>query len=317
MYESIAPRLYAPLVVPKVMQSKMILGAWEREISGGDALDSTAEFEKIPRDIRSIYWSTGADDGYRIVVREISVGWRGDMYSLYLLDSNIQKSDFVGKIDSASDISLYQPVIFQSWRPPLVFKRGEQGAKWFIDVGQPFEILGDWKVYTSKSRNAICTIAFHSTAKDPIALLPKQVVALSKKFDEALGPGVDEGTLQQTARTRLDAEHVLANAALRPWALADGDAYNTRSEVDSGLEEWAKVNRARRRLCDEIKKTYPIAEHALASYYASAYGLQPQKAKEMAAWALDLVYRSYFVFSKDGDYVRNDGLRTNPWPMGH
>lgn len=130
-----------------------------------------------------------------------------------------------------------------------------------------------------------------------------------------MGPGNDEGTLQPTARTRLDAKHVLANAGLRPWALVDGNAYNSRSEVDAGLENWAKANSSRRRLYGEILKEYPVAERSLAAYYASAYGLKPQKAQEAAAWVLDLVFRSFFVFSNGQNYFRYDGVRTNPWPL--
>lgn len=317
MYESTAQRLYAPLEPPKEMQSRLVLGASGLDISGGDALQSTTDFEKLPQDNRNIYWSRDTNGGLRVVVREIPVGWRGDVYALYLLDGTVQKETFLSNIDSAPNGSPYQPVVSETWRPPLVFQRDERGAKWFIDVGQLFQVLGDWSVYTSKERHAICTIAFHPPAKDPIGLLPKQVGTLALKLDEALGPGNDEGTLQPTATTRLHVKHVLANAALRPWALSDADAYNSRSEVDAGLEDWAKVNGSRRRLYNEIRKAYPAAEHSLATYYVSAYGLQPRKAQEVAAWALDLIFRSHFVFSSGGDYFRDDDVRTNPWPPKH
>ena len=317
MYESTAQRLYAPLKIPKEMQSRLILGASELDISGGDALQSTAEFEKLPQDTRNIYWSREAKGELRIVVREIPVGWRGDMYSLYLLDKTVKKETFLSNIDTTPNSSPYQPVVSETWRPPLVFQHDERGMQWFVDVGQPFQILAAWNVFASKEKRAICTIAFHPPARAPIGLLPKPVVALTRKLDEALGPGNDEGTLQQTARTRLHAQHVLANAALRPWALSDGDAYNSRSEVDCGLDDWANVNRSRRHLHNEIRKTYPVAEQSLATYYARAYSLQPQKAQEVAAWVLDLIFRSYFVFSNGGNYFRYDGVRTNPWPLEH
>ena len=317
MFRSQAPRLYSPITIPKDLQSNLILGSSERDISGGDALKSTDDFEKLPQHTRNIYWAKKTDGALRVVMREIPFGWRGDMYSLYLLDSAVTKDEFLNNINSATDSTSYQPVISENWRPPLVFQDAQREATWFIDVGQPFQILSNWHVYSSKEKRAICTIVFTPTGSDPVGNLPEPVRTLAHKLDEALGPGNDEGTLQPTARTRLDANHTLANAALRPWALADEDAYNSRTEVDAGLEDWAKVNNSRRRLYNEILKGYPVAERSLAAYYASEYKLQPQKARESAAWVLDLVYRSFFVFSKDRDSFHSEDVTTNPWPVTH
>lgn len=315
MFHSTAQRLYAPLTIPTGLRSALILGASELDISGGNALTSTEDFEKLPQGIRNIHWAKETNGALRIVVREMHVGWRGDMYDLYLLDAAVTKDNFLNSVNSATGGAAYQPVVSDSWRPPLVFQNPQLKEKWFIDVGQPFQILSDWRVYSSKEKRAICTIIFSPPGKDAEVSLPRPVKTLVHKLDEALGPGNDEGTLQPTARTRLDAKHVLANAALRPWALVDGNAYNSRSEVDAGLEEWARVNSSRHRLYGQILKEYPVAERSLAAYYARAYGLQPQKAQEVATWVLDLVFRSFFVFSNGQDYFRYDGVRTNPWPL--
>lgn len=317
MFQSTAQRLYAPLTIPTGLRSTLVLGASELDISGGNALTSTEDFEKLPQDIRNIHWAKESNGALRVVVRENPVGWRGDMYDLYLLDASVAKDDFLNSINSASGGAVYQPIVSGTWRPPLVFRHPQQKSKWFIDVGQPFQVLSDWRVFSSKEKHAVCTIAFSPPGKDAAGRLPSPVTRLVRKLDEALGPGNDEGTLRSTARTRLDAKHVLANAALRPWALIDGNAYNSRSEVDADLKGWAKVNNSRRRLYGEILKEYPVAERSLAAYYASTYGLQPQKAQEAAAWVLDLVFRSYFVFSNGQNHFRHDGVRANPWPLKH
>lgn len=315
MYQSTAQYLYAPLSIPTDLPSTLVLGASEIDISGGNALTSTEAFEKLPQGNRSIYWIKETNGSLRVVVREGSLGWRGDMYDLYLLDAAVTQDDFLNGIKSATGSSPYQSTIADTWRPPLVFQHNQQKTIWFIDVGQPFQVLSDWYVYSSKERHAICTIAFRPPGKDPAGLLPQPVRKLARKLDEALGPGHDEGTLQPTARTRLKAAQVLANAALRPWALTDGDAYNSRGEIDAGLEDWATVNKSRRRLYSEIQKEYPLAEQSLAAYYASVYELPPKKAQEAAVWVLDLIYRSPFVFSNGQHYFRYDGVRTNPWPL--
>ena len=303
MYESTAPRLYAPLSVPKGMESRLILGASDLDISGGDALTNSPEFEKLPRGSGAIYWAAKPSEGHRIVVQDMPMSWQGNTYDLYLLDPAAQKAS-----------SLEKPIIAQAWRPPLVFQRDKQGTKWFIDVGHPAIALGDWNVYTAKEGRPVCTISFHPGAENPADLLPKQLLAFTRRLDEVLGPGNNEGTLQPTAGIRIAAQHLLANAALRPWALADTDAYNSRSEVDKGLEQWAKSNRARRRLYDEITKTYPAAEQSLAEYYEKAYRLPAQKSREVASWTLGLIFRSYFVFPNEEGRRQDRNTRTNPWP---
>lgn len=313
MFQSPAQRLYAPLTIPKSFRNTLVLGAYELDISGGNALTSTEDFEKIPYSNRNIYWAKETNGALRVVVRELAHGWHGDKYDLYLLEAAVTKDDFLNNMISSARSAAYQPVVSDTWRPPLVFQNPQHKEKWFIDVGQPYQILSDWRVYSSKKRHAICTIAFSPPGNDVAEPLPRPVRKFARKLDEALGPGNDEGTLQQTARTRLDTKHVLANAALRPWALVDGDAYNSRSEVDAGLKAWAKVNGSRRRLYSEILREYPAAKQSLAAYYAREFGLPPQKAQKAAAWSLDLVFRSFFVFPNGSDYFRYNGVTTNPW----
>jgi hypothetical protein len=315
MFQSTAQRLYAPLVIPAGLQSTLVLGAIELDISGGDALTSTDDFERLPQGHRNIYWAKETNGSTRVVVNEVEFNWQGDTYSLFLLDAAVAKDDFIKSIHAAPGSATYRPVVSDTWRPPLVFQSIRDKTKWFIDVGEPFEIFPDWRVYSSAEKHEICTIAFSPLGKDKAWRLPHAVTSLTRKLDEALGPGNDEGTLHPTARRRLDAKHVLANAALRPWALVDGNAYNSLSEVNAGLEDWAKTNKSRRRLYNEILKEYPAAERSLAAYYASAYGLQPNMAQEAAAWVLDLIFRSFFVFSNGQNYFRYDGVRTNPWPL--
>ena len=311
MYASAAPRLFAPLEIPKGMQSRLILGASELDISGGEALENGPEFDKLPQESGAIYWAATVSEGRRIVVKDQRMGWQGDVYDLYLLEPGVQQAGFLANIRKNPDNHAYKPVIEMAWRPPLVFQSIRQGTKWFIDVGHPADILGNWKVYTAQAGRPVCSITFHADGATPAELLPQAVANLARKLDEVLGPGNDEGTLQPTARIRLGAQHLMANAALRPWALSEADAYNSRREVDSGLVEWAKGNHARSRLYEEIRKAYPAAEKSLAAYYATAYGLQGQKSEEVAKWALDLMFRSYFVFSRQEDRSH----QPNPWPI--
>lgn len=315
MFASTSKRLYAPLLIPQNMRSTLILGASKLDISGGDALQATDAFERLPQQtMRSVYWAREVDAGKRIVVAETPVGWRGDMYSLYLLDEAIEQSSFLSTLQSSHQDARSAPLISDAWRPPLVFQLPDGNRKWFIDVAQPYEVLANWDVHSAGTVEPVCRIMFRNAEENPDKPLPAAVRTLAARLNETLGPGHDEGTLQPTARQRLHAQHVLANAAYRPWALSDDDAYNSRSEVDAGLEDWARATRARRRLRGDILKIYPKAEHSLSAYYTHTFNLPTQKANEVSAWVLDLVLRSFFTFPNGSDYFRYDGIRTNPWP---
>lgn len=238
------------------------------------------------------------------------MGWRGDLFDAYLLDPGVKPSAFeAGRNAPRPGVT---QLIGQSWRPPLVFQPEGARPMWFIDVGQPFDVLGDWRVFTVRSVKPVCTVAFRPHGGDVIAQAPLPVREFVRALDDALGPGRDEGTLQPTARQRLAARHVLANALYRPWALADAEAYNSRDEVDAGLEAWARVNGARRRLHGRLLGGYAPAERALAAHYAREHGLAPDKAGAMASWALDLAMRTYFVFPRV-EFKRRDQA-PNPWP---
>jgi hypothetical protein len=134
MYYSTAQRLFAPLTIPTDLHSTLVLGASELDISGGDALTSTEDFEKLPHDRRHVYWAKETNGGLRVVVHEIIMNWQGDWYRLYLLDPAVKKEDFLNSVRSDTAESLYQPVISETWRPPLVFKHHQLKAKWFIYV---------------------------------------------------------------------------------------------------------------------------------------------------------------------------------------
>jgi len=79
MFHSTAQRLYAPLTIPTDFRSTLVLGASELDISGGNSLTSTEDFEKLPQGIRNIHWANETNGALRVVVRELPIGWRGDM----------------------------------------------------------------------------------------------------------------------------------------------------------------------------------------------------------------------------------------------
>ena len=95
MFQSQAQRLYAPLTLPEDLQSNLIFGSTKYDISEGDAIESTTDFEKSYNDICNIYCTNQKDNKLRIAITETARGWRGDTYRLYLLDFTITKEEFI------------------------------------------------------------------------------------------------------------------------------------------------------------------------------------------------------------------------------
>jgi hypothetical protein len=318
MFHSKSPRVYAPLNIPDGMNSELVLGATAFDISGGDELEFNDDlFEKVPQlgegTIGSVYWEKNSGNGVRIVVKEMPMGWHGDMYSLYLLKANVSQNDFLKDIQANYGKSRYSALVQGAWRPPLVFIRESTPKMWFIIVGEPYEILADWTVYkeTSIGFEQSCIIKFHPKMTNAKDLLPKSVQTFAHLVDETIGPGRDEGTLQSTARLRLSVQHVWANVALRPWALSDSDTYNSTDEVKVNLIEWSKNGSSYNRIYKEIMQTYPIAEQDLSNYYMKQFHLKKNKAKKLSKWVLDIAFRANYTFH--GEYFRYNNVNTNPW----
>lgn len=117
-------------------------------------------------------------------------------------------------------------------------------------------------------------------------------------------PGLDEGTFQPTRGLRIDAQHVWGNVGLRPWAVSEADAYNSRAEVDAGLERWSRGGRSHLRVYKKILTAYPAAVQALGLDYGETLSLSEHKAQALAKYVLDIALRASYSFPNGGHYPR-------------
>lgn len=319
-FQSEAFYLFAPPKMPADFGSVMILGANDVDISGGDALriDSTA-FDKLPTDAEHpyqyIYWKKKTEAGKRLAVAAHSVGWRGDLYSLFMVDEKIAPDQFLAKFRNAAGNAAPDPLIADSWLPPWIFQDKRSGSAWVIELGQPYHFLGDWRIHTPSATGMAlhCKVHFRPAVTDAADLVPKPVRRLARLLDQTIGPGTNEGTLQPTSSLRNNVQHTLANAALRPWALEG--AYNTRAEVDAELLHWSRNGPAYRLLHTRIRKQYPLALRALAEHYKKNFHQSEKDAMETARYVLDIVLRSHYVFprAERERAEKNENPRKNPW----
>jgi len=296
--------LYGPPVIPADFDSSRVLWADDLDISGGDAIKrDPAVFDKLPLDgkgsARSLYWQMKPYAGIRLAIRERDVGWRGDTYTLYAVKEGVESKDLLAD-PSPPEIpsGRFVPLVEDNWRPPLVLLRKQDDQPWVIDVGQPYDFLGDWRVYAEGPDGVAlrCTVRFRPSVKRAVMLSPAPVRRLAELLDQTIGPGNDEGTLQPTERLRNDVSHTWANVATRPWATLE--PYNSRREVDAGLVAWSHRGASFARIYRQIEQQYPAAEQALASYYRTDLHLPAANANALATSELDAAFRSNFVLPR-------------------
>lgn len=326
MYVSTSTYVYAPLQLPDHLGSTMILGATDIDISGGHALlESTNHFENPFRDLKDpspsyqhIHWGRDVTAARRIVITTDSAGWRGDMYSLYVLHGDVTPEQFRVDLADTNPHHRYTPLLNRAWRTPLVFWSNTTEKLWFINVDEPYEPIGQWEVYLADGDGfkSACQIKFwprQGQARAP-HILPEEVRKLANLLDQTLGYSPEEGTLQPTASLRMYSQHIWRNVAYRPWALSDKDTYNSKDQVDDGLLQWSQTGPSYVRLYARIKRAYPVAELALARYYESQFKLPKGQAKKVAHWILEVAYRSNFSFSGGMPFfIRGKDVSSNPW----
>jgi hypothetical protein len=201
------------------------------------------------------------------------------------------------------------------WRPPLVFHEKNSISIWFIDVGEPYQILADWQVYVVEPPGAKlrCTVRFRPHVKNAIDLLPNPVRQYEKLLDRTMGSGAGEGTLHQTARLRIDVAYTWANAAQRPWV--SSSPYNSREEVEAALQSWSQQGAPNAKLYRQIQHQYRIAERSLTTYYQRQFARTAPQAKALSIYMLDMALRSHYVFHREAEIriVRDGNVRKSPW----
>lgn len=329
VYTSASPYLYAPIEIPHGLNSIMILGTTNVDISGGDALDNSdrGHFSNPFSEVRNLnlprtYWGKDISNGVRLVVTAEGYGWRGDMYSLYALPERVTPQQFKDALaPHAPGQEQYKSILQGSWRPPFVFWSKITHRPWFIVVGGTYELGGAWWIYLDDedTSKASCVVHFWPSLGSnsaPLAL-PEKVKYLKKLLDETMGhdsTGPLSGTMHPIAALTMESAHVWLNVAYRPWALSDKDAYNSRERADAGLLDWSHNGPAYEKLYFRIQRAYPLAQSALATYYESHFGLPKASAKHVAKWVLDIAFRATFSFSGGTpSYMKSNDANPNPW----
>ena len=302
VFRSNSASLIWPLPKPVRRTTRIILSQSSEDISGGGGIAATKDFNVVSGGptLPTVFWRRGGTRAWRMAVVDTPFNWEGDQYSLYLLPPGATTSKFFAQL-SANSSSGAPNSLIDGWSIPLVLKNQRTGRDWIINRGEPYETLADWTVYglAGPHLKILCRVSFNLPKGGGLELLPPVVGRFAKAADEALGPGKDEGTLQPTARIRLSVQKDWATAALRPWAATD-KPYNSRSEINHGLNQWAAGNKKRSAVLSRLQRYQKAAELPLAAYYSARFGQTPAAARRLSHHILDHNLRDYFTFSKNG-----------------
>jgi hypothetical protein len=283
------------------------------------SLEADTAFERIPpledNTTDRVYWQIKPQLGKRFAIVIRRFGWRGDYYTLYSIDDSATPDAFAGEalVENLSTLAgkrAFEPIIGGYDIPPLILTHKSSGSSWVIVLDANFRTLGSWRVFTTGTDGTLqrCVISFVPNVGQAVFLLPKDAQRFAALLDEALGPGLNEGTLHPTARIRGGVNHLWETILLRPWAL--GNPYNTREEVEAGLQTWSSGNAKRRALHARIVRQYPRAERALADHYRMTFQMPAADARTMAAFTTDIVFRRYFVCPST---FATPSLAQSPW----
>lgn len=323
-FASTNPNLLWPILLPEGTEASIVLSRGGDDISGGLPLyaDATA-FDRVeyrPGSANSfVYWQRETNGGRRLVVVQDEFNWRGAWYYLFDVEGSLSQSDFILAYTSArrsnlSSLVVGVPVLGDNrWQPPIILGNPQTKDVWVLDQGERGNGLTSWSVYVSslEGMNSPCQIEFANAETVGLKKLPRSVRNFAALLDEALGPGTNEGTLNQTGAIRFRVAQSWAVLTERPWALV-GEPHNSRKQVDDALIEWGRSVPARMKLHKELGKTYDVAQRELAVFLVANFAISQKQAEFFSAYAMDHMLRTYFVFQIEDEEKRVSF--GNPWP---
>lgn len=315
-----APTAWMPDKLPEDTASAYAAGLDEPGMPGGMVVGGDpAWFDRVvnPAWQRQYFlWQKQAVSGWRLVMQESHTGWRGETYDLLALDEGVTPAQLFAVLGTLEQRSGSKPFAFdtlieRTWTAPRVLRHRTSGQFWIVALSDG--VLPAWSVHEQGPGGIAqtCRVSMGRDFASAAELLPPQLRRLARLLDGTMGPGHDEGTLHSTARRRFKVQKAWANAMLRPWAW--DEPYNTRQEVDAGLRDWATVNRARRRLYEDIRRSLPRAQRELARHYRVHFGRPAAEARACAAFVLDAVLRAHYAFHSEDAWSRGRSSIQHPW----
>ncbi|MEO7505521.1 MAG: hypothetical protein ABIT69_10105 [Sphingomicrobium sp.] len=287
-----------PIAKPANPDIRIAIAQNGLDISAGHGVDADpALFDTVSREpTKIVFVQRRATGGGRMILVETGYGWRGDFYEVLLAEPAETAEQAITRLRQSPGTS----AIDAGLTPPLIFHSRRANAMWLIDRGQRFEPLHEWTVMvpTGGKLARLCQIRFGTS--DGLALLPRPVRRLAALLDEALGPGADEGTLQQTARRRIMVAQGWANAASRPWAVTGNPYAQSVATIDQGLASWSRHNIKRTQVVTSIHALRRPAERALGDYLARRFSGRAGAPRSDAHAIIERMSRSYFAFPGGG-----------------
>ena len=304
-FESSVPRLSdaAPAILKDGKPAFGILLAPDGDSSESASFiveDTAIERREAPSGaLKALFMQRAPVDGVRFVVTQQKMNWQGDWYGLYVAAAALDAGKLADVL-AAEKVEGARIVFDRAWQKPWLVRDPDSGKIVAIDTQHPAGFLDDWIVYkvADGAVTPACRIAFRPPAEETLVLLPAGPLRdLVEVLDGIVGkPAQDEGTYNATGRIRVAAMQAWANAALRPWAMAE--PYNSQGEIARGLKTWSRKSPVFAAQYWRMQALYPRALAALVAHYRLALKKPPAEAATLARQTLDRVVGAHFVFPK-------------------
>lgn len=172
------------------------------------------------------------------------------------------------------------------------------GSAYIVARGEVYgddTVFGLVRINADASTSETCAVKALPGSQGPLQSGPVeefvQLLAAVSGEEGAYG-----GTMHAQSQVLIDAGRAVARLAARPWVLGDTQVYNSRAVVDQDLDVWARSSLYTYRLRRAWPEKETAALAALTAFYRDQFGLTPEAAERIAASALDIVVRAYFVF---------------------
>jgi hypothetical protein len=175
-FRSRAFSMSGPVSLPKGVSVRWALNVVEEDISGGDGLEADpAHFSDRASQtmddsrLRHVYWQDNPRGNSRLVVVDRAFNWRGDWYSLYLLNPKVTPQALIADLSDGRTAKLFKPLIDESWDPPQVLVETRSGAAWVLQQGAKYQPLAAWTVYADGPDGVSlrCTVNFMPAVRHP------------------------------------------------------------------------------------------------------------------------------------------------------
>ena len=262
---------------------------------------------KLPND-ESLYTTKIQIDGKEktIVYYERWLGWRGQIYTGYMVDSSEETKLIANleKNESTKDFKKFYPVGTLkyggdfSWWFNLPFQHKDQ---WYVveefgDFSRHNSIRDVYQIHSDSTSSKVCSLQIYKNyePKKNNENLPYFAAYISATENILLSPG-ECGTSTPEVYASHTGRLFTSTALIRPWAASKVSHYaHIRNQLESHLNHWKYADAWTYRESESLNYLATDAARELRDYYISHFSYDTKQAQELANKIIQEIPFSYY-----------------------